>query len=153
MNGATTAKDDAFMALSDEDRAAYWHAFGLATAHLTSVTQTNEEEAFTLRNLLIATELEDIHKFNEWWAEELRYDEEFNSPNRMNCTDEQSLQMWNELQFLRNAQWNLGRDHLTELAMSQSLCPIHFVDWAICFDDQPEDCSQVRAIFPNGHDT
>lgn len=50
-------------------------------------------------------------------------------------------------------QYEYGRDDLSHLAMSMSLCPIHFVDWAICFDDEPEDCSQVRAIFPYGHDT
>jgi len=46
-----------------------------------------------------------------------------------------------------------GIDTLSELAMQYSLCPVHFVDWAICFDDEPEDCSQVRAIFPRSHDT
>jgi hypothetical protein len=45
------------------------------------------------------------------------------------------------------------RDELSKLAMDHSLCPIHWVDWAICFDDEPEDCAQIRAIFPNGHDT
>lgn len=46
-----------------------------------------------------------------------------------------------------------GRDRLTEYCRRLSLCPIHFVDWAICFDDQPADCSQVRAIYPTSHDT
>lgn len=44
-------------------------------------------------------------------------------------------------------------DYLSDLAMGMSLCPIHFVDWAICFDDQPDECSQIRAIFPHSHDT
>lgn len=47
---------------------------------------------------------------------------------------------------------NLDRESLTELALSLSVCPIHLVDYAICFDDQPTDCSQVRLIHP-GHDT
>lgn len=46
-----------------------------------------------------------------------------------------------------------GIDDLSKLAMEHSLCPIHFIDWAICFDDELEDCAQVRAIFPNHHDT
>ena len=48
----------------------------------------------------------------------------------------------------------LSRSDLTDLCINDlSLCPIHLVDWAICFDDQPDDCSQVRAIFPDNHDT
>lgn len=48
---------------------------------------------------------------------------------------------------------NLPRDDVTRLLMENSLCPIHAVDWAICFDDEFEDCAQVRAIFPSSHDT
>ena len=47
----------------------------------------------------------------------------------------------------------VNRDEVSEIAMSLSLCPIHFVDWAICFDDSDPECSQVRDIFPVGHDT
>ena len=46
-----------------------------------------------------------------------------------------------------------SRDAISELAMSMSLCPVHFIDWAICFDDEPMDCRQIRALFPYGHDT
>jgi len=45
------------------------------------------------------------------------------------------------------------RDELSQIAMSLSLCPMHFGDWASCFDDQVDECSQIRAIFPYGHDT
>jgi hypothetical protein len=44
-------------------------------------------------------------------------------------------------------------DELSKLYMENSLCPIHRVDWAICFDDEDPSCAQVRAIFPDGHDT
>jgi hypothetical protein len=47
---------------------------------------------------------------------------------------------------------SLDRETLTEYALSVSLCPIHFVDYAICFDDRNEGCEQVRAIHP-AHDT
>ena len=40
----------------------------------------------------------------------------------------------------------VGREEVTEIALQQSLCPIHFIDYAICFDDMPEDCDQVREI-------
>lgn len=46
----------------------------------------------------------------------------------------------------------LHREELTELALSMSLCPIHLVDYAICFDDEDTECRQVRRIHP-GHDT
>lgn len=45
------------------------------------------------------------------------------------------------------------RGELSELAMAMSLCPMHFCDWAACFDDETEECSQIRAIFPHNHDT
>lgn len=46
-----------------------------------------------------------------------------------------------------------GRDMITDLAIRLSLCPKHLIDWAICFDDQAAECSQIREIFPNSHDT
>lgn len=46
----------------------------------------------------------------------------------------------------------LDRESLTKLNLSLSLCPIHFLDYAICFDDDNPECSQVRFIHPN-HDT
>ena len=46
-----------------------------------------------------------------------------------------------------------GRDKMSQICMDLSLCPIHTWDWAICFDDEPIECAQVRTIFPNSHDT
>lgn len=40
----------------------------------------------------------------------------------------------------------------TELALADSLCPIHFIDYAICFDDANPECEIIRAIHPS-HDT
>lgn len=48
--------------------------------------------------------------------------------------------------------YQLDRESLTNLALSQSLCPIHFWDYAGCFDDDLAECSQIRFIHPN-HDT
>lgn len=68
------------------------------------------------------------------------------------------------------AESRLQREQLTELALSLSLCPIHFHDYAICFDDAicaddiaanpdlahaldyTDECSQIRMIHPI-HDT
>lgn len=46
-----------------------------------------------------------------------------------------------------------SRDRLSEWAMGMSLCPMHFVDWAICFDDDDVQCRAIRKCFPNSHDT
>jgi hypothetical protein len=46
----------------------------------------------------------------------------------------------------------LETEEMTELALNMSLCPIHFCDYAICFDDENPECVQVRAIHP-AHDT
>ena len=54
---------------------------------------------------------------------------------------------------LVDAAANYGRDEISHLAMQHSLCPVHYVDWAICFDDEDPECAQIRAIFPHGHDT
>lgn len=45
------------------------------------------------------------------------------------------------------------RDQISKLAMDMSLCPMHFCDWASCFDDEDEECAAIRSIFPYGHDT
>ena len=41
---------------------------------------------------------------------------------------------------------------LTETALSLSLCPLHLIDYAICFDDQREACQAIREVHPS-HDT
>jgi hypothetical protein len=45
------------------------------------------------------------------------------------------------------------RGDLSNIAIELSLCPLHFCDWAACFDDDDAECSQIRAIFPHNHDT
>lgn len=41
-----------------------------------------------------------------------------------------------------------AREFLTEIALAFSLCPIHFCDYAICFDDGASECHMVRVIHP-----
>lgn len=45
-----------------------------------------------------------------------------------------------------------SRDELTDLALADSLCPLHFIDYAACFDDDDDECAQIRTIHPS-HDT
>lgn len=41
---------------------------------------------------------------------------------------------------------------LSMLCLDYSLCPMHNIDYAICFDDLDPDCAAIRACFPH-HDT
>lgn len=58
---------------------------------------------------------------------------------------------------LANSDGSMGftgnaRERLTHIALALSLCPVHLVDYAICFDDDDAECAQVRIIHPS-HDT
>lgn len=44
------------------------------------------------------------------------------------------------------------RDAFSMLCLDFSLCPMHTIDYAICFDDETPDCAAIRACFPS-HDT
>ena len=56
------------------------------------------------------------------------------------------------LRPILNAILSLSRDDLSTLRLSFSLCPLHNIDYAICFDDDNPNCQIIRAIFPS-HDT
>lgn len=43
-------------------------------------------------------------------------------------------------------------DALSQLCLDNSLCPMHQLDYAICFDDDDAECAAIRACFPS-HDT
>lgn len=53
---------------------------------------------------------------------------------------------------IRDAIQFLIRDDLSALCLSFSICPIHYCDYAICFDDNPADCLAIRTAFP-AHDS
>lgn len=44
------------------------------------------------------------------------------------------------------------RDDLTAMLLDNSLCPLHAIDYAICFDDDDDECAAIRTIHPS-HDT
>lgn len=46
----------------------------------------------------------------------------------------------------------LDTQSLSMLLLDYSLCPLHRIDYAICFDDRDPDCAAIRDTFPN-HDT
>lgn len=39
-------------------------------------------------------------------------------------------------------------ERLTDAALAASLCPLHLIDYAICFDDDPDDCRPIRIVHP-----
>lgn len=41
---------------------------------------------------------------------------------------------------------------LTAMRLADSLCPMHAIDYAICFDDDDAECAAIRTIHPS-HDT
>lgn len=41
---------------------------------------------------------------------------------------------------------------MTDLLLAYSLCPMHAIDYAICFDDDDADCAAIRLIHPS-HDS
>ena len=45
-----------------------------------------------------------------------------------------------------------ARHALSDLLLNYSLCPMHAIDYAICFDDETPACAAIRAHFPI-HDT
>lgn len=40
-------------------------------------------------------------------------------------------------------------EQITELCLNLSLCPLHRIDYAICFDDDDAECAAIRQIHPN----
>lgn len=60
------------------------------------------------------------------------------------------------VRIIAQAVWVEGnvweRETITELALEDSLCPMHFGDYASCFDDDEAECAAIRTIHP-GHDT
>jgi hypothetical protein len=45
-----------------------------------------------------------------------------------------------------------SRQRLSMMLLDFSLCPLHAIDYAICFDDDNPECATIRALFPS-HDT
>jgi hypothetical protein len=41
-----------------------------------------------------------------------------------------------------------GREALSNMALEMSVCPFHFRDYAICFDEADPECAAVRVAFP-----
>lgn len=53
---------------------------------------------------------------------------------------------------ITNAVLALDTQNLSLMRLAYSLCPLHGCDYASCFDDDDEDCAEIRQCFPD-HDT
>lgn len=128
----------------EDEFAAYHRADGLLKYYNDYKERPNETAA--VRVLLIDSP-EQGAELKRLWEDELQ------DADYAKVSLEVATSIVDAIYALKNAPYNLGRDILSNLAMSHSLCPIHFVDWAICFDDEDPECDQVRFVFPKGHDT
>lgn len=61
-----------------------------------------------------------------------------------NCSSSYIIKTYEEM--------GIGREGVTQMALSLSLCPYHFIDYAICFDDQLPECAAIREVHPD-HDS
>lgn len=82
-----------------------------------------------------------LQSFNKWFNNE--GDDEYPSYY-------EAVKVFDLYCEIREGQFS--RDQVTDLALSHSLCPVHFLDYAICFDNRTVECEQVRLIHPS-HDT
>jgi len=67
--------------------------------------------------------------------------------------DDPSSPRTNDLALALESLRSLRTADLARLRLEYSLCPIHAIDFAICFDDDDAECAQIRSIFPDEHDT
>jgi hypothetical protein len=95
---------------------------------------------------LLLTEI-DQHSDDENWGAYLR-------DALICCTDEDSPndELHQLLLRLMRSPHPHANDAITELCLKLSLCPLHLVDYAICFDDDDDRCAPIRLIHPS-HDT
>lgn len=118
--------------------------------------QSNEAELTFLRNFIIdagpqAMKLKDFRQlYNAEIAQVVWYNEKYGG-STPTLSRKQAIRLLHEQRALW--QYEFSRDEYSEFAMGMSLCPLHFLDWAICFDDENPECSQIREVFPVGHDT
>lgn len=122
-----------------------------ASKELRLLLSGDEKNRWTFRGIQISHDEIEAEGIEQWYHNEIvrqgeTADDEWNAPLPV-CE-----RMFDLYHALRSAPYKMGREEVTNLALEDSLCPIHFVDYAICFDDANTECNQVREIHPN-HDT
>lgn len=133
-----------------EDQTAFDAQVAASQEAVQRISVTSEEEAHLLRHFFVqeVTTLEEVEalyaesKDDEYWEEtfaEVGLDTAKDIAKALSV-----VLVANPFAFVREA--------LTEVLLNLSLCPIHRIDYAICFDDQAYECAAVRHIHPS-HDS
>lgn len=99
-----------------------------------------------LRDILCSMGETDPDDLTSYHAE---YDILFPDP-KSNTIDTIIRELSNAVKTLHADEFS--RHYLSDLALQYSLCPMHFCDYASCFDDDDAECALIRQYFPN-HDT
>lgn len=131
-----------------------------AAKRLTSLNHQNEEDSKTLWTLrmflcdMIGPDSTTISReqVEAFYADKEKY--AYSSSDDLDVPIEEAFVLAEQINAITAnmlaSPWR--RDSLTEIALGMSLCPYHFVDYAICFDDDLPECAMIRLIHP-GHDT
>lgn len=127
------------------------------TDAINAIIDSNETLDFALRSLLIDLLPNDNDRFDDLdhiidnaLDDALELDA-FSTLNRPRLRTQ--LRMIADLIIhARDAEYDIYRDELTAMLLADSLCPMHAIDYAICFDDDDDECAAIRLIHPS-HDT
>lgn len=114
-----------------------------------SSLETDEgREDWTFRNILIDRPVPS--SFDEWYTEERKGDNQYNYNTDRETARQIATDLWAVWITALYKPWY--REDITRWALERSLCPYHFIDYAICFDDDDPACAMIRLIHPS-HDT
>lgn len=102
----------------------------------------DDDASHALREMLIATDPDTICSYND---DDIDFDDDL-----LETMIEHANRLHDAYQLILAEPDN--RDILTEIALALSLCPLHLCDYAICFDDENDECATIRLIHPS-HDT
>lgn len=110
-----------------------------ASIRLAQILAENGNASFAFRSVLMHESADEI----------FAYANDFD-PDSPPLTMEIIHEMIDLFSILENDEYS--RQEITMLYLDDSLCPMHHCDYAICFDDDDEECALIREYFPD-HDT
>jgi hypothetical protein len=110
----------------------------------------SEEESNTLRQLLVE-EVTSEEELNDTFEDLFFYEGEMQD---WYATREQAAYLVKivSIILIETPLIAGSRELLTDTALNMSLCPLHLIDYAICFDDGRAECAIIRHIHPS-HDS
>lgn len=121
--------------------------YQLTTAAIARLTADRDDDAALTRALLCATDSIELHLIDS-----IIDPSDFDATNYDFTRDPHAIRADLELLLTAARTDSYARHALSDLALAESLCPLHLHDYAICFDDELDECATIRNLFPN-HDT